>query len=579
MAFDGITIANIVSELNHTIVGGKINKIAQPEADELMITVKNNRTQYRLFLSASASLPLIYLTGENKQGPLTAPNFCMLLRKHIGSARILSVTQPGLERILIFELEHLNELGDICRKKLIVEIMGKHSNIIFCQEDDTIIDSIKHISANMSSVREVLPGRTWFIPHTQDKMDPLSMSREAFTETIFGKNLPVFKAVYTSLTGFSPLIAEELCVRSGIDPKRQAQELEETEKETLWQTTDDLVDRIRRQDFSPVIVYQEEEPLEFAAFPLTKYQDQKSVSYESISQVLESYYSMKNKITLIRQKSADLRRIVTTAIERTSKKYELQQKQQKDTEKKEKYRIYGELLNTYGYHLEEGARSLEALNYYTNEMITIPLDEHLSAAENAKKYFDRYTKLKRTEEALNELLEETRSDLEHLESIRTSLDIALDEDDLVEVREELMEYGYLRRKGSSGKKKKIVSRPFHYRSSDGFDIYVGKNNFQNDELSFKFASGNDWWFHAKGQPGSHVIVKSNGEELPDRTFEEAARLAAFYSKGRQAPKVEIDYTQKKNLKKPNGAKPGFVIYHTNYSMIAEPKIHEIEEIK
>ena len=579
MAFDGITIANIVSELNHTIVGGKINKIAQPEADELMITVKNNRTQYRLFLSASASLPLIYLTGENKQGPLTAPNFCMLLRKHIGSARILSVTQPGLERILIFELEHLNELGDICRKKLIVEIMGKHSNIIFCQEDDTIIDSIKHISANMSSVREVLPGRTWFIPHTQDKMDPLSMSREAFTETVFGKNLPVFKAVYTSLTGFSPLIAEELCVRSGIDPKRQAQELEETEKETLWQTTDDLVERIRRQDFSPVIVYQEEEPLEFAAFPLTKYQDQKSVSYESISQVLESYYSMKNKITLIRQKSADLRRIVTTAIERTSKKYELQQKQQKDTEKKEKYRIYGELLNTYGYHLEEGARSLEALNYYTNEMITIPLDEHLSAAENAKKYFDRYTKLKRTEEALNELLEETRSDLEHLESIRTSLDIALDEDDLVEVREELMEYGYLRRKGSSGKKKKIVSRPFHYRSSDGFDIYVGKNNFQNDELSFKFASGNDWWFHAKGQPGSHVIVKSNGEELPDRTFEEAARLAAFYSKGRQAPKVEIDYTQKKNLKKPNGAKPGFVIYHTNYSMIAEPKIHEIEEIK
>ncbi|MFQ9013893.1 MAG: NFACT family protein [Lacrimispora saccharolytica] len=579
MAFDGITIANIVSELNHTIVGGKINKIAQPEADELMITVKNNRTQYRLFLSASASLPLIYLTGENKQGPLTAPNFCMLLRKHIGSARILSVTQPGLERILIFELEHLNELGDICRKKLIVEIMGKHSNIIFCQEDDTIIDSVKHISANMSSVREVLPGRTWFIPHTQDKMDPLSMSREAFTETVFGKNLPVFKAVYTSLTGFSPLIAEELCVRSGIDPKRQAQELEETEKETLWQTTDDLVDRIRRQDFSPVIVYQEEEPLEFAAFPLTKYQDQKSVSYESISQVLESYYSMKNKITLIRQKSADLRRIVTTAIERTSKKYELQQKQQKDTEKKEKYRIYGELLNTYGYHLEEGARSLEALNYYTNEMITIPLDEHLSAAENAKKYFDRYTKLKRTEEALNELLEETRSDLEHLESIRTSLDIALDEDDLVEVREELMEYGYLRRKGSSGKKKKIVSRPFHYRSSDGFDIYVGKNNFQNDELSFKFASGNDWWFHAKGQPGSHVIVKSNGEELPDRTFEEAARLAAFYSKGRQAPKVEIDYTQKKNLKKPNGAKPGFVIYHTNYSMIAEPKIHEIEEIK
>ena len=319
--------------------------------------------------------------------------------------------------------------------------------------------------------------------------------------------------------------------------------------------------------------------MEFSAFPLMKYQELEQEPCDSISRVLEQYYSMKNKITVIRQKSSDLRRIVTTALERTEKKYELQKKQRKDTEKKEKYRVYGELLNRYGYNLEEGARSLKALNYYTNEEITIPLDETLSAAENAKKYFERYSKLKRTEEALNELLEETKSDLEHLESIRMSLDIALDEEDLTQVREELMEYGYLRRKGPSGRKKKSVSRPFHYRSGDGFDIYVGKNNFQNDELSFKFASGNDWWFHAKGQPGSHVIVRTNGEELPDRTFEEAARLAAYYSKGRQAPKVEIDYTQKKNLKKPGGAKPGFVIYHTNYSMIAEPDIHGIQEVK
>ncbi len=579
MAFDGITVAAVVSELNRTVVGGKINKIAQPEAEELMITVKNHRTQYRLFLSASASLPLIYLSEENKPGPLTAPNFCMLLRKHIGSARILSVSQPGLERILVFELEHLNELGDICRKKLIVEIMGKHSNIIFCQEDLTIIDSIKHISASMSSVREVLPGRTWFIPHTQEKLDPLAMDRTMFENAVLHSDRPVFQALYQSLTGLSPLMGEDLCIRSGIEPKKAVGGLTPQEQENLWHSMEHLTEQIRQEAFAPTMFCKEQEPVEFAAFPLTKYRDLENIPSDSMSWVLEQYYSMKNRITVIRQKSSDLRRIVTTALERTEKKYALQQKQKKDTEKKEKYRVYGELLNTYGYHLEEGARSLKALNYYTNEEITIPLDETLSAAGNAKKYFERYNKLKRTEEALNKLLEETRSDLEHLESIRTSLDIALDEEDLVQVREELMEYGYIRRKGPSGKKKKIVSRPFHYRSGDGFDIYVGKNNFQNDELSFRFATGNDWWFHAKGQPGSHVIVRSNGEELPDRTFEEAARLAAYYSRGRQAPKVEIDYTQKKNLKKPNGAKPGFVIYHTNYSMVAEPKIQGIEEVK
>ncbi|MCI5649785.1 MAG: NFACT family protein [Fusicatenibacter sp.] len=579
MAFDGITVSNVVKELNDTIVGGKINKIAQPEADELMITVKNNRTLYRLLISASASLPLIYLTETNKPGPLTAPNFCMLLRKHIGSARILSVTQPGLERILIFDLEHLNELGDLCHKKLIVEIMGKHSNIIFCQEDLTIIDSIKHISANMSSVREVLPGRTWFIPHTQDKKDPLTITEEEFFNFVCSKPMPAAKAIYSSLTGFSPLMAEEVCTRAGVDGGFSINVLEETARLHLFHTFARMTDDIKEGAFSPNIIYHGEEPLEFAAFSLSQYRELRCETFSSISAVLETYYSMRNRITRIRQKSADLRRIVNTALERNVKKYELQKKQQKDTEKKEKYRVYGELLNTYGYGLEPGAKSLEALNYYTNEMITIPLVSRLTAAENAKKYFDRYSKLKRTEEALNELLIETKEDIEHLESVSTSLDIALDEADLVQVKEELIEYGYIRRKGPSGKKQKITSHPFHYRSSDGFDIYVGKNNYQNEELSFKFASGNDWWFHSKGQPGSHVIVKTNGKELPDTTFEEAARLAAYYSKGRQSPKVEIDYTKKKNLRKPNGSKPGFVVYYTNYSMVAAPDIHGIREVQ
>lgn len=578
MAFDGITIANIVSELNQTVTGGKINKIAQPENDELMITIKNNKKQYRLFLSASASLPLIYLTETNKPSPLTAPNFCMLLRKHIGSGRIVSVTQPGMERIIRFTIEHLNELGDLCTKYLIVEIMGKHSNIIFTNEDDQVIDSIKHVSAHMSSVREVLPGRPYFIPATQVKANPLELTDEILIGQILTKPLPVSKALYTSITGISPLMAEEICYRAGLDGGISTDGLSELEKLHLAHTFLRVMEDVQKELFEPNIVYKGKEPVEFASLALTQYGDLEIRPYNSVSQVLEHYYAEKNLVTKMRQKSVDLRKIVQTSLERNVKKYQLQQKQMKDTEKKDKYRVWGELINTYGYGLEAGSKSFEALNYYTNETITIPLDSTLTPQENAKKYFDKYSKLKRTAEALDKLLDETDSEIQHLESIAASLDIATSEEDLVQIKEELMDYGYIRRKYTGGKKVKITSRPFHYISSDGYHIYVGKNNFQNEELSFKFASGNDWWFHAKGQPGSHVIVKTNGEELPDRTFEEAGKLAAYYSKGRQAPKVEIDYTLKKNLRKPNGSKPGFVVYYTNYSLLIEPDISGIRQL-
>ena len=391
MAFDGITIAAIRAELERTIVGGKINKIAQPEADELMITIKNNRTQYRLLISASASLPLIYLTENNKPGPLTAPNFCMLLRKHIGSGKILSITQPSLERVLIFDIEHLNELGDVCHKKLMVEIMGKHSNIIFCNEDHMIIDSIKHISANMSSVREVLPGRPYFIPETQNKKNPCTICEEEFYSVVLRKPAACAKALYTSLTGLSPLMGEEICCRAGIDGGRPTEALDAPAREHLFHTFSRLMEDVMQKDFSPNIIYNGQEPIEFSALLLTQYKECESHTFESISQVLEEYYARKNRLTRIHQKSADLRKVVSTSLERNVKKLNIQEKQMHDTQKKDKYRIYGELLNTYGYEVSQGARSLEALNYYTNEMITIPLDPTLSPQENAKKYFDRYS--------------------------------------------------------------------------------------------------------------------------------------------------------------------------------------------
>lgn len=580
MAFDGITIANVVKEMQDSLTGARIVKIAQPETDELLLTIKGAAGQYRLLLSAGASLPLVYITGKNKQAPMTAPGFCMLLRKHLQNGRIVCISQPGLERIIRIDVEHLNEMGDLCRKRLVVEIMGKHSNIIFCDDKDMIIDSIKHVPGFVSSVREVLPGKPYFVADTTHKRNPLEAGREDFLETLCAAPMPVFKAVYTSYTGLSPLMAQELCNRAGVDGERPASAYDEEAMGRLFDEWSRMRDAVREGAFSPCIAYTEGKPVEFAAFPLTMYQGKGADSlkrFSSMSALLEEYYEEKNVITRIRQKSSDLRRIVQTALERNVKKYDLQLAQMRDTEKRDTYRIYGELLNTYGYGVQEGAKSLEARNYYTDEMITIPLEPALSASENAKKYFEKYGKMKRTYEALAELTKEVSAEIEHLRSVSAFLDIAVGEEDLAQLKEELSQSGYIKKR-SGGKKVKMTSKPFHYVSSDGYDIYVGKNNLQNEELTFKFASGGDWWFHAKDCPGSHVIVKQKaGEEMPDATFEEAARLAAHYSAGRGQGKVEVDYVQKKHVKKPNGAKPGFVVYYTNYSMTIAADIRGIKE--
>lgn len=577
MAFDGIVVANLAHELKEQLQNGRIAKIAQPESDELLFTIKTTAGQKRLSISASASLPLVYLTETNKPSPMTAPNFCMLLRKHIANGRIIDIYQPGLERILHIIIEHLNEMGDLCRKDLIIEIMGKHSNIIFCTEDGTIIDSIKHVSAHMSSVREVLPGRTYFVPDTMNKQNPLSISETEFTTMLYEKPMALSKAMYSSLTGISPVAAEEICYIAGVDSALPAKELPADVLIHLYHQFRIYLEPISEGRFAPAIYYDGKEPKEFSALPLTHFSTYARQEYSSVSEVLETYYASKNTLTRIRQKSTDLRHIVQTALERNRKKYDLQTRQLSDTQNREKYKVYGELLHTYGYQAEANAKSLDALNYYTNEMITIPLDPTMTPMENAQRYFEKYNKQKRTFEALSHLIDETKNEIDYLESVRTALDIALTEDDLSQIKEELIESGYMRRKYTK-KKVKIKNQPLHYISSDGFHMYVGKNNLQNDELTFHFAVGNDWWFHAKQVPGSHVIVKTNGQTLPDRTFEEAGRLAAYYSSMRNADKIEIDYVEKKYVKKTPGAKLGFVIYYTNYSLVIDSDISGIEEI-
>ena len=590
MALDGIVISSLVNELDTNITGGRITKIAQPEKDELLLTIKQSKTDEngktarstkRLTISVNPSLPLIYLTDTNKTSPLTAPTFCMVLRKHLNNCSIVSISQIGLERVIRFELEHLNEMGDLCKKYLYVELMGKHSNIIFCDDSNKIIDSIKHISLLVSSVREVLPGREYFIPDTQHKYNPFAITESEFTDNVLSKPLPLAKAIYTSITGFSPLMANELIYRASLSDKNNALELSDMEKLHLYRNFSEMMNDISEKKFAPVIAFKM--PAEFTSLELTMYQKDDAYtlkSCDSVSNMLYDYYATKEVMSRINQKSADLRKITNTLLERNNKKYDLQTKQLKDTEKRDKYKVYGELLTTYGYELKGGEKALTCENYYTGNEITIPLDETKSAVENAKKYFDKYAKLKRTFEALNIQIAETKEEIEHLESISNSLDIARQESDLVAIKRELSECGYIKKhhEKNKGSKNSEKSKPLHYISSDGFDMYVGKNNYQNDELTFKIATGNDWWFHAKASAGSHVIVKTEGKELPDRTFEEAARLAAHYSKACEQGKAEIDYIQKKHVKKPNGSKPGFVVYYTNYSMTISTDITGIKEV-
>ena len=602
MAFDGITVAGLCSELQDTIGGGRIYKIAQTDKNELVITIRppaeRGGGQLRLYLCADPSLPLVYLTRTSRQAPLQAPAFCMLLRKHLQNGRIVSVTQPGLERILRFEVEHRNEMGDLCTHYLIVEIMGKHSNIIFLDDKDMIVDSIRHVSSLVSSVREVLPGRPYFIPDTQSKKDPLTETRQGFLSVLDNGNMDVAKLLLRSYTGFSTVAAQELAHRAYLTQDRSAALLSPEEKESLLDQFEKLILQINEKKFTPVMYCRQGEghstgaPAEFSLIQLSHYADCIEVPYESPSALLEDFYARKNVYTRIRQRSADLRHIVQTILERDVHKYDLQCRQIKDTEKRDKYKVYGELLNAYGYSVPAGAKSCELDNYYTGQKITVPLDPTLTPQQNAQKYFDRYARMKRTNGALTRLTAEVSAEIEHLRSIQNALEFSTTDGDLSQIRREMEESGFLRRKytgsknlrgeSKKGRSRTPQSKPLHYISSDGYDLYVGKNNTQNDEITFHMADGRDIWFHANDMPGSHVILRSGGrtmDEIPDRVFEEAASLAAYYSSGREQGKVEIDYLERRNVKKPSGAAPGFVVYYTNYSILARTDISALREVQ
>ena len=574
MAFDGVTVHALAHELNETFTDGHISKITQPENDEVLLAVKvREGGTKRLLISASASIPRAFIMEDNKTAPAVAPAFTMLLRKHLQGGRIKRIYQPSLERIINIEVEHRDEMGDLRTKTLIAEFMGKHSNIIFIDDKGVVIDSLKRVPSTVSSVREILPGRDYFIPETVAKKDPLKETdRDGFIMEVFSKSGSVMKALYGSYTGISPALATELCVRADIDPDMSTASVGVDGRFSLFEEFLPMMAAIREDTYLPSIIFDGGRPVDFAVYEGQMYRDLDVKVMGSVSEAVEAFYRERDLYDRARARSADLRRIVTNAIERTSKKIDIQSKQVKDTEKADKYRLYGELINTYGYSVKDGSASFEAEDYNTGKTVTVPLDRDLSVHENANKYFERFAKLKRTREAASKQLEASRMELSHLQSVLTFLDMAKTKEELEDIRDELVNTGYIKKHAGKGKRRE-KSEPMHFVSSDGFDIYVGRNNIQNDEVTFKIGGGSDWWFHAKKYPGSHVIMKTKGlatEDIPDRAFNEAGQIAAYFSSAREQEKVEIDYLQRRDVKKPAGAAPGYVIYYTNYSMAIKP---------
>lgn len=594
MAYDGVVISNVINDIRKACEGGRVLKLQQPSSDVITITIKGYKGQTKLYISCNASLPIVYIADSLPPAPMQAPAFCMLLRKHLGNGRLIRVEQPGFDRVFDFVFEHLDEMGDIGEKHLVVEIMGRQSNIILLDGDKNIIDSMKRVMPDLSDavsqnsdkeVRILYPGQEYKPPEGQGKIDIVSeYSRDVLSETLAGKNVNISKAIFTSFTGFSKGIAEEIVYRSEIDARASFNELSESEKEKLLDCIEDIITCIKEGEFTPCIAFVDGAAKDYHSIKLTRFDELSCPEGKGISELLHEFYQQKEKNITIKSSSSDIKKLLTTLIERATKKYDLQLSQMKDTEDREKYKVYGELINTYGYNLKGGDTELTCINYYDNQEITIPLDPNLTVQENSQKYFAKYNKKKRTYVALTEFLEKTKEELDYLLSAKHNLDMASGDEDIAQLRQELEKADIIKKKKSSkGERKVKASEPLHFISSDGYDIYVGKNNIQNDELTFGIAEGKDVWFHAKQMPGSHVIVKLKANDkglmdLPDKVFEEAASLAAYYSSGKDAPKVEIDYTERKNLKKPPQAKPGYVIYHTNYSMMAEPKVEGVNQL-
>lgn len=585
MAFDGIVVNSLARELNEILNGSKIDKVYQPERDEICLKVRSREGNKKLVISASASNPRVYLADKyEKNNPKKAPVFCMTLRKHIQNGVIVGIEQVGFERIIKISVESYDELKEKTIKNLYVEIMGKHSNIILVMENQNkILDSIKRVPISISRVRQILPGNEYELPPEQDKMNPLNkINADELLERIKSGKGQVFKSIYTNILGISPLVAKDVCLRVGIDKSKDIEQISLEDSKKIADEINRIFDDLAKDKIYPNVVIDEKKDkiIEFSSIRLKQYEDLTEVRKDTISQAIEDYYLIKDKKERINQKSSNMKKNISLKLERINHKLEKQAKELKDSEKADEYKVKGELLTAFIYMIKPGMESIKLANFYdNNEEIEIKLKAHFSPSENAQKYFKKYNKLKNATEELTKQIAINGEEAQYLENTLLSIENCENEKELKEIKEELMREGYIKTYKMPKKNNKPGTNIMKYISSNGNLIMVGKNNKQNDYLTLRLADNEDLWFHTKDIPGSHVLLKVGGKKFDEKEILEAATLAAYYSKAKMSENVPVDYTTKRNVRKPSGAKPGLVIYEKNKTVYVTPSDEEKAKIK
>ncbi len=586
MSYDGITTRSVVHELSSFLIGGRIDKIYQQEKDELLIQIYNNGKSYKLLLSASSNNPRLYLTTKSKKNPLSPPMFCMLLRKHITSSIILNIKQYKMDRVIVFTLSGFDELANKKNRELIIEIMGKHSNIILVdKESHIILDSIKRVPISISRVRQILPGLPYSFIDIDEKSNPLDLNLKEFISNLeqADKNQKLLKFLYGSYMGLSPLISREICFLADLEPNRTIISIDENSILNLYNSFNTIMTRVNNNEYEPMYISNKdtEEIIAFYSFPLKQYGNIPFTKLSGISELLDYVYSRKDSFDRVTQKSAHFRKTLVNRLERAQKKLANQKDDLLESKDREKYKIYADLIQSNLHKIPKGVSEVLLENYYDENLkkLLIPLDNRISPAGNAQNYYKKYAKLKTANRLLLKQIPETQLEIDYIEHVIMSIENSASVEDLEEIKEELVASGYITVKSKSRKKpKEKTPKPLQFISSNNLNIYVGKNSKQNEFLTMKIAKKEDLWFHTKGMPGSHVIVKTEDKEVPEQTIMEAAILAAYYSSGRNSSSVEVDYTEKKHIRKPKNAKMGMVIYKNQKTLMVNPQLLKSQKI-
>ncbi|WP_370221616.1 NFACT family protein [Cytobacillus sp.] len=568
MSFDGLFTRAMTKELIDTLKGGRINKIQQPYKNEIILVVRSNGRNHRLLLSAHPSYARVQLTNEAHDNPSEPPMFCMLLRKHLEGYILEDVHQIGLDRIIVFEVKGRNEIGDISYKQLIVEIMGRHSNITLVDKSRNIIlDSIKHVSFAVNSHRAILPGQEYILPPSQDKMNPFEADKNDLLRKIDFNSGKVDKQLVANFAGISPLLAKEVIHQAGL-----------VNRTTVPNSFQHLLSSLKDHAIRPAITAGEQKE-SFYLLPLQHIKGE-SREFNTLSEMLDRFYFGKAERDRVKQQSNDLERFIVNEKEKNEKKIEKLKKTLHEAENADKHQLYGELITANIYAIHKGMKETEVINYYDENggTVTIPLDPLMTPSENAQKYFIRYQKAKNAVIAVKEQIKKAEEEASYFDSLLQQVETASTRD-IAEIREELVEGGYIRERQKRGNKKQQNLKPVldRYTASDGTEILVGKNNKQNDYLTNKLAARDEIWLHTKDIPGSHVVIRS--KEPAENTILEAASLAAYFSKARHSSSVPVDFTQVRHVKKPSGAKPGFVIYDQQQTVYVTPDDETVLSLK